>query len=383
MCNFTEVEEADIVLLAALRGGAALLCAVVNFLLLTTITVRLNKTSPLHRLLVYLAISSLVMLGANILQVESVFCHSPWYLPACEFAAFMNHFTGWMLMLVCLWLAVVLALHYWCPNDRIVLTPRKDVVVWCGIVLFSMLVASVPLVTRGYGMNQAWCWLKSAHIAEQWALWYSWVVATPGLVMLILVTAVWQSGKRQERYYESSRGINNTKQQRSKEAVKKMKTIVVCIGVYWAIITLAIVLRQIPQIKRTLTFLVAVAILEPLSIVAIPVVFITHLYDYRRPVASQTAHSVVPHLPQHQQQRRTSETLTSASINHSSCNGDESEKTSKSKQRELGKKGYKGQHYKEELTSSLLLTETLSSEYSDNTRDWDTPTTWTLWLDNV
>lgn len=364
MCNLTEVNEADIVLLAALRGGAALLCAVVNFLLLTTIALRLNKTSrTLHRLLVYLATSSLVMLGANLLQVGSVFCHAPWYLPACECAAFMNHFTGWVLMLVCLWLAVILALHYWCPNDRTVLTPRKDVVVWCGILLISMLAASIPLVTGGYGMNQAWCWLKSARIAEQWALWYLWVIVTPGAVMLILVTAVWQSEKRQDQYYESSRGINNTKQQRSKEAVKKMKMIVVCIGVYWSVVTLAIALRQIPQIKSTLSFLVAVAILEPLSIVAIPVVFITHLYAYRRPPAAlQTAQSAVPRLPPHQQ-RRESEASTSASINHS-CDGEQSEETSKSKP---GK--YKGQHYREELTSSLLLTETMSSEYSDNTRD--------------
>ena len=365
MCNFTEVTEADIVLLAALRGGAALLCAVVNFLLLTTITIRLNKTSPLHRLLVYLAASSLLALWANILQVGSVFCDYPWYFPACEFAAFMNHFTGWILMLVCLWLAIVLALQCWCPNNRIVLpvlTPRKDVVIWCGILLLSMLVASVPLVTHGYGMNQAWCWLKSTSIAEQWLLWYLWVVGTPGVVMVILVIAVRQSGKRRDTYYESSRGINSTKEQKSKEAAKKMKTVIICIGVYWVTITLAIALRQIPQIKSTLPFLIAVAILEPLSIVAIPVVFIIHFYEYRRPAALQTAHSAVPHPPH---QRRESETSTLTSINHS-CNGDEPEKTSKPNQRETGKKEYKGHHYREELTSSLLLTETLSSEYGNN-----------------
>lgn len=283
----TELEASDLVILSALRGATAFLCAVINILLLASVSIRLDKSLFLHRLLVYLSVSSLLALLANIPQAVSAFCYAPWHRLTCVFVGFVNHFTACLFLLVSVWLTSVLSLRYWCPNHRAFLTVGRDVAVWFGVILLSVLVAVIPVGTEGYGLNQAWCWLQEAKLVEQWLLWHSWVIIIPGATLAITITALCKSDKRLRQYYESSRGINSTNQQRNKAALKKIKILVSYIAVYWGLVILAITFYQIPQVKRTMAFLVTMAILEPLGIVAVPVVFVVHLQETRRPSAQR------------------------------------------------------------------------------------------------
>ena len=290
MCNSTDVEESDIIVLSALRGSAAILCAVINTLILASLTVRSDKSRPLHRLVIYVAVSSLLALLANISQTVSLLCFAPWFPPTCTTVSFVNQFTACLLLVLSVWLTGVLVLRYWCPNNRTVLTARKDVAIWAGILVFCGLVAAVPLATEGYGLRQAWCWIKDSRIAERWLLWHCWVVITPGASMVVLIAALTHSRQRLEKYYESSRGINSTILLRNKETAKKINALISFIAAYWTIVTAATVLDQVPHVNNTLPFLVVMAILEPLGIVAVPVVFAVHLHEFRRPSA-QNAHS--------------------------------------------------------------------------------------------
>lgn len=347
MCNSTDSEESDLVVLSALRASSAFLCAVINALVLASNCIRLDKSRPLHRLLIYTSLSSLLLLLANIAQAVSAFCFGPWFAPTCTFVGFANQFTSCLFLLATLWLVTVQILRYWCPNNRTVLTVRKEAAIWAGLVLLCALTATIPLGTEGYGINQAWCWLKGSRIAEQWFLWYGWAIALPGVTTAILAVALHHSEKRLEMYYESSRGINSTMQRRNTAAVKKMKAFLACKAVYWILVTIAITLYQVPQVRRAVPFLVTMAILEPFSIVIVPVVF-TVLHD------SESAHSAKLHSPV---ERISSEGATS--INHGNHgnhgNGSMGKKTRAAKKQDCNRQ--------DELRESLLITLEVSDEF--------------------
>ena len=278
----TEVEAGDLVILSALRAATAFLCAVIATLLLASICIRLDKSQLIHRLLIYTSSSSLLTLLANTLQAITAACHAPWHPQTCVFVGFANQFTAWLLLLVSAWLMGVLSLRHWCPNNRSVLTARRDAPIFIVAVLISALVAAIPLGTKGYGVNQAWCWLQEARVVEQWLLWHGWVLVVLGVTQVTMIMALCLAEKQLRQYYESSRGINSANQQRNKATAKKIKLLIYYILVYWVLVTMAIVLYQIPQIKRSKVFLFTMAILEPLSIVVIPAVLIVHLQETRQ-----------------------------------------------------------------------------------------------------
>lgn len=346
MSNCTsEMKGGDLVVVSALRGSVAFLCSIVNILVLTSVSIRLDKSQLLHRLVIYLDVASLLSLLADIPQVVSAFCYAPWYPLTCVFVGFARQLSSWLLLLVGLWLASVLTLRYWCRNYREALSVGRDAVVWLGMVLLSTVVAAVPLGTGGYGLNQARCWIKEARHVERWLLWHGWTTVAPLVAVVITTTALCQSEKRQQQYYESSRGINCTTQERNKTAARKLKRLISYIAIYWAFTTLATLLYQIPQVKDAMPFLATMAILEPLGVLITPVVITVHLHQSGRPRA---------HTEDFHQFRGEG----SISIN-SSCEvgeGGGGEKKAKSQEA-----GYSDRQ--DELRESLLLTVELSGEF--------------------
>ena len=127
MCNSSSIGD-NIVILAALRGGTAFLYVIINTVLLMVIWFRLEKNTPIHRLLIYLTTSSLLALITNIFQVESMGCLSFWHEPVCKSVSFLNHFTAWILMLIVFWIASVLAIHYWCSGCKGVFNFKTDII---------------------------------------------------------------------------------------------------------------------------------------------------------------------------------------------------------------------------------------------------------------
>ena len=345
MCNSTNVKSSDIVILAAVRGGTGFLAAVINTVLLMAIAFRSDHSKSLQRLLIYLTVSSLLVLLTNIFQVESVGCYYPWHELACQLVGFTNQFTSWILMLIILWIACFLASRYWCPNSRSILTPKIDTVIWLMIILFSLFVAIIPLGTSVYGMNQAWCWIKTSRIPEQWILWYGCMILCAATVILMLSTALWHTKQRMQLYYEYSRGINNCKQQIHKAEARKIKALIFCIIVYLIVVTTMSILNQIPQINTRMAFMVMIGVIQPLSVLTIPIVFVTLLREmaHCHSVSGDTKNTMYNHR------------MESAKIQNYRA----SESTRK--------KGY-GEHSYGDTSTSLLFTETEKSEFNDSVR---------------
>ncbi len=342
MCNSSSIEDGEIVILAALRGSSGFLCAIITSVLLAAISIGSDKSSVTQRLLVYLTFSSLLALLASTLQAESAGCSTPWHLPFCETVGFLGQFTSWVLLLVSLWLSAVVALHHWCPNDRVVLTSKRDAIVWGVVVSVSFLFAAIPLATRGYGMNRAWCWIQYSHVVEQWVLWYGWMAVAVIASLLMLVMALSCSERRLTMYYESSRGINNTKHMMSRAAGMRIKILTACISLYLLAMALSVALSHIPQVSNTFAFLIASAILEPLGVIAVPVMFATSLHDLKPRLSTSIGKPAPVSLPS-QDNSESSTNLNSDT--------------------KKGSKNYKG--FSDEITSSLLMTESLNSENSD------------------
>lgn len=340
----TQVEESDLVVLAAIRGSTAFLCSIINVLILISVSIRLDKSQLLYRMVIYLALSSLLAELADAPQVVSVFCYAPWYPATCVFVGFSKQLSSWLLLLVGLWLASVLSLRYWCPNHREALTARRDAGIWLGIVLLSVLVAVIPLGTGGYGLNQAQCWIKGSRRIEQWLLWYGWTIIAPVVAMVITTTGLCQSEKRQQQYYEFSRGINCTSQQRSNAAATKLKRVITYIAVYWVFVTLATILHQIPQVKNATPFLVTMAILEPLGVLLTLTVIVVHCHEPIRPRANSADF-------QHTRGEG------STSIN-SSCEAEGGGKKGKASKQDSARQ--------EELRESLLLTMEMPDEFDNS-----------------
>lgn len=352
----TSVEGGDLVVVSALRGSTAFLCSVISVLLLTSVSIRLDKSQLLHRLIISLTVSSLLVLLSDLLQGVSAFCYAPWYPPTCVVVGFVSQLTSWLLLLVGVWLGSVLSLRYWCPNHREALGAKSEAGVWLGIVILSVLAAVIPLGTGGYGLNQTQCWLKENRYIEQWLLWYSWMVVAPVVAIVMLTIAMCQSEKRQRHYYESSRGINSVSQQRCKAAAKKLKRLICYITVYWGFVTLATVLYQIPQVRNEMPFLVTTAILEPLGVLVTSVVLIVHFHEPRRSRV-------------HAEDFRLTNSEGSISIN-TSCEG-EGGKGGREGWRQGRKKAKSSKKqddsYPEALRESLLLTKELPDEFDQIT----------------
>lgn len=356
MCNFSDIEDHEIVILAALRGSAGFLCAVINAVLLAAISIGSDKSCPIQRVLVYVTFSSLLALLASTFQAESAGCSTSWHRPLCETVGFLTQFTSWILLLVSLWLSLVVALRHWCPNDRVILTARRDAVVWGVVTSLSFLLSAVPLVTRGYGMNRAWCWIQRTHLVEQWVLWYGWLAVVVVTNLLVLVTALSCSERRLGMYYESSRGINNTRRLVTQEAGKRIKILTACIAIYLLAIAVSVALNHVRQINEKFGFLVASAIFEPLGVVAVPVIFATSLHDIKPCVLAVT--KATEHKKPHPLPPSPSLGESESSIN-SGCVVTQDPK----KKGPSSKKLYRD--FSEEITSSLLLTTSQSSANSD------------------
>jgi hypothetical protein len=288
MSNCSSTER-DLVILSVLRAGTAFLCAAINALILVCVATRLDKSLLVNRVIIYLTTTSLLALLANTSQAVSAFCHAPWHSPTCVFVGLINQLTAWLLLMVSLWLMSHLSLRYWSPDNREILTAKMDVAVWIGMILIAILMSVIPLGTKGYGLNLAWCWIGESRRIEQWLLWQGWVVTLPGVTLLAMIAALWRSEKQMRHYYESSRGVNCSNHQRNRAVAKRMKVLISCIVAYWILITTAVVTYQIPKIKRTTAFLIAMAILEPLSIVAVPAMLAVHLQlqELRQPPAQR------------------------------------------------------------------------------------------------
>lgn len=360
MCNSSSISEEDLLILGSLRGGAATLCALLNLVLLTVLLLHSDHTSPLHRLLSYLSLSSLLLLVANALQTVSVGgCSAHWHTPVCEFVGFANQFASCMLLMVSLWVILLLAVQYWCPNNRVILTPKLDLLAWGAVVTASLLSAAVPLGTDGYGVDLAWCWIKGSRRVEQVGLWYGWVVGSMTLALALLTGALCYSERRTTLYYEYSRGINSCQKKVSKETARRTKALLCWMALYTVVVSAVIVARQVPHVQKERTFLVVLGVLEPISVLAVPVIFITHLYDHRQrlkvaerpqglaqPPCPAQSRSEAPRRARYQQREDLSRPLNSqetmAWVEGSEDTG-------------------------EEVTSSLLLTQTLRSDYSDST----------------
>ncbi len=345
MCNSSNLSSKDIVILASLRGASGFLCAIINVVLLTAISLRLDKSKSLQRLLVYLTTTSLLVLITNIMQSESIACWSPGHSSACKFVGTVNQFTAWIFMLVVMWIVSVIALRYWFHNHARVLSTKIDALILLGIVSVSFVVSIIPLATRGYGMNKAWCWIETSRVIEQWVLWYGWVIALSATIPVILGTALCYSQRKMDLYYESSRAMNNCKEKICKAEARKIKSLIFSMLVYLIAIIVVFVLNQVPRIKMNIPFLVIIAITEPLSVLIVPIVFVTHLHDAKKPPPSSS---------QNIHQRRAA---IGPEINSEGSSVSVNKKDSSSKK---NKKIYK--YFHEDITDSLLFTETERSE---------------------
>lgn len=347
MCNSSNLSDGELVLLASLRGSAGFLCAIITAVFLAAIAISSDKSRPTQRLLTYLTFASLLALLASTMQAESAGCSTPWHHIFCEVVGFVSQFSSWILLLVALWLSAVVSFCHWCPNNRVVLTAKRDAIVWGIVASLSFLFSAIPLATRGYGLKGAWCWIQGSRVVEQWVLWYGWMVGGVVTSVIMLVMALGCSERRLSMYYESSRGINNTKHQVSRAVANRIKILTACIALYLLVIALSLALAHIPQVRDTAGFLVATAILEPLGVIAIPVIFASSLYDLkpRLPAILRNKSHPIPAPP-----------LDSGS--ESDC----AKEVSKNKGLS-GKKKYKD--YSEEITSSLLMTSSVNSGNSD------------------
>ena len=281
-------------------------------------------------------------------------CLSFWHEPVCKSVSFLNHFTAWILMLIIFWIASVLSIHYWCSGCKGVFNFKTDIIVLIGIITFSLLIAIIPIVTDGYGMNQAWCWIKTNRIVEQWLLWYGWVTVCTIAVLLMLSIALCYTNKKMKLYYESSRGTDNFKQLRCKAEARKIKTLILCIIVYLSLVTTSSILNHVTKVSDTVTFLVIIGITEPLFILILLVMFIKNLYKAKNPSTDTTGNLETLAPPS-----AITESDASTSINMQSHGGLNSRKVNSS-----GGK-YHGMEYSEEITTSLLLTQTVRSDISD------------------
>ena len=358
MSNDTSISESDVIILGALRGGAAALCALVNAFMLAAILFHSDRTSPLHRLLIYVCFTSLLVLIANALQAESVGCSAPWHAPLCEFVGFANQFTACAMLLVSLWLISLVTLQYWYPNNRVILTPKLDVLMWGAIITLGLASASVPLLTDSYGMEWAWCWIRNK--AEQLALWYGWVVTSMACSLLLLTTALCYSERRMAMYYESSRGINSCRQEGNRETARRTKALLCWMGLYTVIVSAAIALKQVPLLEKELLFLVVVGVLEPLSVITVPAIFLTHLYESRSRTKIVGRLTLPPPPPPPCPVPSSAPLVDSEAVS-----GIYQRESLPQFKRSVGWIQEREEDSSEELSSSLLLTQTLQSDYTD------------------
>ena len=349
--------------MASVRGCSALLCLVINTVLLSTLLAYSDRNSPLHRLLVYISLSSLLLLVANTLQAGSAGCSAPWHALFCESVGFMNQLGSSLMLLVTLWLISLIVLRYWCPNERVILTPRLDALVWGSLVSLALVGASVPIATDSYGMDWSWCWIKASRQVEQWVLWYAWLLGGLGLSPLLLVAALCYSERRMAMYYESSRGINSCRRQSTREAVRKTKTLVCCMCVYTVLVGVGVGLKQVSQVDRVRVFLMILGVLEPMCILAIPVTFVTQLYESRQKVPEKPrilppfSSSLLQRAPRAPPREKT--TSGECHILYQSYSG-KAVDTPPSCSKKGG--GMEGESEVSEMTPSLLVTQSLSSD---------------------
>ena len=264
-----------------------MLCAVINAVLLMSICFNSDRTKSIHRLLIYISVASQLALLVEIFQVESIGCDFIWHRPACEITGFFTQFAAWVLMLNVLWLVSLISLHYWCPNYRNILTPKKDILVWVGIIFVSLILSLLPIGTSAYGLNNAYCWIKSSRIAEQWALWYGWMFICGLVIVVMLGLALWYSETRIQVYYESSRAINNSKQEMCRGEAKKIKALIFCILVYLTVTITMVIIYQVLAINRSMPLLILIGITEPMSILAVPLIFLTHLHNNKNVIQTK------------------------------------------------------------------------------------------------
>ena len=354
MCNISSLELNDVTILAALRGASGMLCAVINAVLLMSISIRSDRTKSVHRLLIYISLASLLALVVDIIQVESIGCDYNWHRHVCVAIGFFQQLTVWVLMLNVLWLIILICFHYWCPNYRSYLTPQKDVVIWVGIVVVSLIPSVVPIGTDAYGMNSAWCWIKSSRIAEQWVLWYSWMFACALAMVVLLSIALWYSERHILLYYESSRGINDSKQQMCKGEAKKIKTLILGITAYLIIAGMMVIAHHITTINTTLPFLVVIGIMEPMSILAVPMVFVTQLHSPKKN-SNNTKREEKSKFPHRRGEKERSARGINTSYSTSSCH----KKGNIIRNQDSGEDDFSGC-----VTESLLITDAERSELS-------------------
>lgn len=355
MCNTSSLELNDVTILAALRGASGMLCAVVNAVLLMSISFRSDRTKSIHRLLIYITFSSLLALIVDILQLESIGCEYSWHRSVCETIGFFQQFTVWVLMLNVLWLISLIVFHYWCPNYRSFLTPQKDVLIWVGIIIVSLIPSLFPVGTDAYGMNKAWCWIKSTRIAEQWVLWYGWLFSIAVAMVVLLSLALWYSETRIQLYYESSRGINDSKQQMCKGEAKKIKTLILFITAYLVVAGTVVIIYQITAINSSLPLMVIVGVTEPMAILTVPLVFVTQLHSAKKnsKQARKEKKCISP-------RQKGEKERSVGSINGSFCTSSYRKKGNNIGNLGSGEEG----DFSGDVTGSLLITDAEKSELS-------------------
>lgn len=361
----TDLDSAHIIISASLRGGTGFFCAVVNTLLLAALYFRADKTNFIHRLLLYVCVSSLLLLLSSTSQAEAVGCTSAWHHTVCILVGFLNQLTTWVLILVLCWLGSALTLHYWRPNSKTVLSPnRRDVIIWLGIASFSLLIALIPLGTDGYGMDRAWCWLETSKIAERWVLWYGWVILCTLVVLGIILIGICCSERRMATFYESSRGIDVSKQLRNRAVARKIKLLIACAVVYLLYVSVLSALNQLPWINTHVALLSSMAILEPVSILLIPVGLVSLFHEEVRrksfPEVMDGYYSANILGVGGGGLKKT--TVTSLSDGSVSCSNDDSSFVATGCSSDDGKRAAVScrsplQDYSEEFSTSLLLTE--------------------------
>lgn len=274
----------DMCKLAAIRSGASLLCVVIISVLIGVVFCRIEWTTPVHRLLLYIKFASLLKLLAYAAQLVSVWSDSDHYTAACIGVGFTVQLTSWIVMLITLWLTVYLVFRYWWPHRETLTFPR-EIATWICIMIFSALVAAIPIIGDNYSTeSHPWCWISNDSlegILEQWLLNYLWqILLSITVIVLFVLTTCYTSRRRSQLSATPSR----LAQQFNTEA-KEIRYLIYWITGYLVLSVMTILIRLVNQAtNRSHPFWLSAifAVLVPIGVLVLPIAFLVHLHRIGR-----------------------------------------------------------------------------------------------------
>ena len=203
-----QLEDYQVNLLCGVRGGCAAVCAIIYTVLLGVTCWCMNRRFFEHRLLVYLILVSLLNLLANISQFVVLGRNSldhNIFNGLCTTVATLTQFTAWLQILVAAWILIYFWFSYGQPSydyydpHRALRRCKREILPLCGTVVWAAFIAIVPAITEKYGMIYGWCWIQNqcnddpVGIAEQWILYYGWLIILLVCAPVVLIIGVCRS----------------------------------------------------------------------------------------------------------------------------------------------------------------------------------------------